>query len=179
MNGKRILLLLPAALSPYLLIASMGITYSLPEKIFSHIGGPYNPWVLLVAPIFIFISFILCAVCFILSIKRKWDPLSLAKAAMIIKLTQIPAYLIIFVLGMLLATTIWLIALVLLLAFFDYVFLIMSGSVCIAAAINSEDDKRKALKKNLWIVICQFIYLADVIASVILYFRLKSPSGTK
>lgn len=168
-------MLLPTVLCPYMLIGFFVLVY------FS-VGNPVLEAVLMenrgfiviaLLGLFIFGAVIVAAVFFALALLKKWDSLFLSKAAMIIKVIHIPAYIAIFVLGVLFSVTVWLWAVVPILAFLDYVFLLMSGSITVAAVINSVKEGRSELRKNIWIIICQFIFCADVVAAAVLYFRSK------
>ena len=125
---RRVLFLLPAILSPYLLIGFFVLMYCSPLFVHTVAGG--NIFVVIaVLFAFFFIAVISTVLYFILALTQRWDSLSVAKTAMLIKLIHIPAYVIIFVLGFLFVLTIWLMLFTVLLAILDYVFLLMTGAV--------------------------------------------------
>ena len=124
--------------------------------------------------IFAFISFVLNIIFFVLSITKKWDELYLAKVAMITKLIQIPSYIVIFVLGVFFTITIFTFVFSILMFFFDYLTLIMTGLINSAAVINASRKKAVSFGKNIWIIILQFVFCADVVASIIFYIKIKN-----
>lgn len=93
---------------------------------------------------------------------------------MITKLIQIPSYIVIFVLGVLLTITIFTFAFSILMFFFDYLTLIMTGLINSAAVINASRKKAVSFGKNIWIIILQFVFCADVVASIIFYIKIKN-----
>lgn len=179
MKNKKILLAIPSIILPYVLLLVL-------FTIFSGSGNPISHFIIedifagnglllfLAFCIFTFISFVLNIIFFVLSITKKWDELYLAKVAMITKLIQIPSYIVIFVLGVLLTITIFTFAFSILMFFFDYLTLIMTGLINSAAVINASRKKAVSFGKNIWIIILQFVFCADVVASIIFYIKIKN-----
>lgn len=177
MNAKRIWLMIPAILNPYMFLIGILGVYFFPQIEFITENNFFASY-----GIFIWYGFfllfgltaiVLSVVCFILSIKHKWNAVSLAKTAMIIKLIQIPAYIAVFALGVGFVASIWLIALIGMLVFADYITLVMSSSLSVAAVVNAIKDNKMTLAKGWWIIVLQFIFCADVVASIVLYRYLK------
>ena len=179
MKNKKILLAIPSIILPYVLLLVL-------FTIFSGSGNPISRFIIedifagnglllfLAFCIFTFISFVLNIIFFVLSITKKWDELYLAKVAMITKLIQIPSYIVIFVLGVLLTITIFTFVFSILMFFFDYLTLIMTGLINSAAVINASRKKAVSFGKNIWIIILQFVFCADVVASIIFYIKIKN-----
>lgn len=176
MNKKRIWFFVPAILFPYAVLAFLGILFfssrmslDLMEVLFQN-----NIWYYLLAFLgYLLLAFGLCLGGFGLALGKKWDAASLAKTAWIVKLIQIPAYLAIFVLGVIFLTSIFLFAFTLVLMLLDYASILMSGMLCSAAVINGSRSGKIRLKSNIWIIVLQFIFCADVIAAGICHRRLK------
>lgn len=176
MNKKRIWFFVPAILFPYAVLAFLGILFfssrmslDLMEVLFQN-----NIWYYLLAFLgYLLLAFGLCLGGFGLALGKKWDAASLAKTAWIVKLIQIPAYLAIFVLGVIFLTSIFLFAFTLVLMLLDYASILMSGMLCSAAVINGSRSGKIRLKSNIWIIILQFIFCADVVAAGICHHRLK------
>ena len=116
---------------------------------------------------------LLSVLCLIFGLKGNWDALSVAKTTMIIKLLQIPAYLVIFLLSLIFIITIFTFGFVIAFAFFDYLTLLMSGMLGILAVVQAIRNGKVSLKKSWWVILLQFIYCADVVAAVIFYVKLK------
>lgn len=174
MNIKRFWLTLPIILFPY---AFAGFFVAMWFCAGSE--GPmmffYENMLLFLAVIgVLMIMAIVCAViCLVLGLTGKWDSLSLAKTAMIIKLIHIPAYIVIFIWGFIFFITIWLMIFTVVLAIVDYIILLTSTSLSLASAINSAREGKCSIKSNIWFIILQFIFCADVVTAVIFYFILK------
>ncbi len=176
MNKKRIWFFIPAILFPYVVLAFLGILFfssrmslDLMEVLFQN-----NIWYYLLAFLgYLLLAFGLCLGGFGLALGKKWDAASLAKTAWIVKLIQIPAYLAIFVLGVLFLTSIFLFAFTLVLMLLDYASVLMSGMLTSAAVINGSRSGKIRLKSNIWIIVLQFIFCADVVAAGICHCRLK------
>lgn len=178
MNVKRIWLMLPAAGMPYVILgATAVILFSADNAVARYIletvfGG--NGLLLLGCTLaYCAVAAVLTACCAVLAIVRRWDALSLAKTAMIIKCLQIPAYIVILVLGVLMTITLFTVPFVLVLAAIDYLTLLMTGLLNSAAVIAAIRARVLTLKDTWWIIALQFVFCADVAASVLLYGRLK------
>lgn len=179
MKNKKILLAIPSIILPYVLLLVL-------FTILSGSGNPISRFIIedifsgnglllfLAFCIFAFISFVLNIIFFVLSITKKWDELYLAKVAMITKLIQIPSYIVIFVLGVFFTITIFTFVFSILMLFFDYLTLIMTGLINSAAVINASRKKAVSFGKNIWIIILQFVFCADVVASIIFYIKIKN-----
>ena len=178
MNAKRFLLLLPTLLMPYFAIASLFIIFfSTKNQIANYIMESVfkgNALLLLVLfAITVILSVILSCICSFVSIKNKWEPLAFSKTVMIIKLIQIPAFIIIFILSLAFMLTIFTIPFAIALFFLDVLALLSTGFLNIAAIITASRNGAVSFKDNLGLAVLQFVFCADVVASVIFYIRLK------
>ena len=178
MNKKLVFLSLPAALIPYLTLLAM-------TMIFFAAKVPLFDWLmenvfcnnalslLAVLVIFCILAIVLTVICFVVSIRKNWDVLEMAKTVMIIKCLQIPAYLLIYVFGVICALTIFAVLFSIVLFIVDCLCLCMTGLLVIASAINAVKTKKFTCKSVFWILLLQFVFVADVIASIIFYNKLK------
>lgn len=179
MSKKRILAAIPIALLPYFALFA-------PATLFLSTKCPFFRWVMesvfrgnalyLTAVFFLccFLVAALSAVCFLVSICKKWDSLSLAKIFMIVKLLQVPAYVLIFACGVLFSITIFTVPFSVALLFSDCVSVFSTGLGVASAAINAIRQDIFKPKEILWVIIAQFVFCADVVASMILYIKLKN-----
>ena len=178
MTVKRFLLLLPSLLIPYIAILTIAIIFfasdvpsakAIMENVFQG-----NALLLSAAAFILILAAAACTViAFALSMAQKWDPLSLAKTVMIIKLLQIPAFVLIFVVSILFMLTIFTIPFALVLFLVDYIALISTGLLNISAIVTGARNGDVSFRKNIWVAILQFVFCADVVASVIFYINLK------
>ena len=184
MNKKRIWLVLPAAAIPYVVIITLlFIFYSVQNPaigfIMEKLFFSNALYLLLLFLIYVVMAIALTVIAFVLAIVKNWDAVSLAKTAMLIKVIQIPAYIVIFGLGVLLAITIFTYPVTILFIILDYITLVMSGLLNIAGVILAARQKKQSFKSSVWIVVLQFVYCADIVASVIFYIKLKKAQKAK
>ena len=136
-------------------------------------GG--NP-LLLLAAFFVYaiLTAVLGTVCFVGGLKKEGNPLALAKTAVILKLLQIPAYVLIFAFGVLLVLAIFTYPIAFLLFVLDYVSLVLSGFWVLAAGIYAVRQGVFQSKDEISrLMILQFVFCADVVASIVFYKKLK------
>lgn len=178
MNKKRIWLILPTTLLPYIALCSLATIFfstKLPlfESIMEHVFQ--NNGLLLITALLFFglLAAVSSGICFFLSIRKGWDALSLAKTAVIIKLLQIPAYGLICVLGVLFSVTIFTFAFTIGLFLFNCLTLVLTGLLTVSATINAGRQHNFTLRESFWFVILQFVFCADVIAAIAFYFTLR------
>lgn len=120
------------------------------------------------------VTFWLTYLCVYKSLKNKWDAYTFVRTMTVIKLIHIPAYIAIFIIGTICMITVFTRAFTLLLAVFDFVLILMSGSMTFAAMLRTKDEYPSVFRKCIWALPLQFVYCADVIAVVIFYLRLKA-----
>lgn len=175
---KKIWMLIPAACLPYLaLFALVTLFFSSETPYFAFIMESVfqmNIFLLLGALLLCcLIALVVGIVYFVLAIRKGWDALALAKYAMILKLAQIPTYIAIFALGVLLLITIFTIPFSIGLWLLDCFTLFLSGLFMVAAVINAVRQGIFTSKEVRWFVILQFVFCADVVAAIVFYLKLR------
>lgn len=178
MNKKRIGLLIPTILIPYIVLLALVVLFTstewtVSEFIFEKISGD-NVW-LFICTVFLycFIAIVLSLVSFIFSLVKIWDEVSLAKVSLVIKLIQIPAYVCIFILGVVFAILPIMMVVTIVLIFFDYLTLILTGMITISSVINAVRKGLFTYRETWWIILLQFVFCADVVATIIWNNKLK------
>ena len=178
MNKKLFLISVPIVLLPYLVLFALAVIFfstdlpffnNIMESVFDD-NALYMIGALL---LYCILTGVLSVVCFIESICKKWDAISLAKTAMIMKLAQVPAYVLIFALGAVFVITIFTIPFSVGLFITDCLSVFMTGLFVISSVIASIRNKTFTRKEVIWVVLLQFVFCADVISSVIFYKKLK------
>ena len=113
----------------------------------------------------------ICNIIFMI-LSRKDDPCELIRMAFLVKLIHIPAYIIIFIFGVIAAIMIFMtLPLILMLILFDCILLFFSSSISVfALAKNIKSNKILSVVA----LICQFFFCADVISLLILQFISKN-----
>lgn len=178
MNKRRIWLVLPMVLLPYLsLLALATIFFSSSNPFFASLMQNVfadNGLYLLAALLgFAFLAVALSIICFVLSIKQEWDALSLAKSAVAVKLAQIPAYIAIFVVGLLMLITLWTIPFALVLYLLDGLVLILSGLLTLSSVINAVRREQTTYQQSWWVIVLQCIFCLDVVAAILHFRKLR------
>lgn len=184
MNKNRIWLVIPTACLPYFLLCTLSVVFFstqhplcrfIMERVFAGNG------LLLIASvlIFTFLAASMSVICFFISIRKQWDALSLAKTAMIIKLLQIPAYVIIFIMGVILLTTILAIPISFVLFLVECLTLVLTGLFTTAAAVVAVRKQMVTWKECGLLVGLQLVFCADVVASILLYSILKKRTSSE
>lgn len=175
MNAKRIWLIIPALLMPYIIVTLLVI------MIFATDMLDDGRMLYVIAGLFGYtvIAIVLNLVYFFVAIIKKWDVLFLAKTAMVMKLIQIPAYIGIFVLGAAAMITIISMPLAIALAEIDFLMLVMSGSSIIAASITMFRRQEISLWVVCGMVLSQFVFCVDVVMAIAFYVRLKRAGENK
>lgn len=106
---------------------------------------------------------------FIRGFTKKQDVHEMLRINMIIKLVHIPAYLIIFVFGVICTITIFTIVITVLLMILDGMTIVLSGSVGLSGVLLSLKEKKISTNKAILHGMLQFVYCADIISSIVLY----------
>lgn len=179
MNAKRFWLLLPTILLPYftlLLLAIVILSTKVPvfEFIITHVFRENILYILAIMLIFCLIAVVCSVTCFVLSVRKGWSPVALAKCAMIIKWMQAPAYVMIFILGLIFAITLFTIPFAIIFVLVDCLTLVLTGLLTISAARIAVRQGVFQTKDVLWVILLQFVFCVDVLAATVFYIKLKN-----
>ena len=166
MNAKKIFYFALLAAVPYFGIAA---AYFLMQQI----------WMLVALILTGFLIFLLTLVCVYKSQKNKWDAYSFTRAVMIVKIIQIPAYIINFVCCILSFMMLFTFPAGFLYFFTDCMALVMSGLVMTAAMLRVMNESPVWFKKYIWVIPLQFVFCADFFATVFIYKKLKTKKENK
>lgn len=169
---KKALLLLPGALFPYGLLFSLYCVFTgfLMETVFSG-----NIFVLLFYLLVFFIVALIGNVIFlILSAVRKWDSSPVSFMNMLIKLIQIPAYIAIFVLGLLFLLTIFTFGFSIFFVIFDCLTIFLTGLTGVAAVSRCYSEGKIPKTASIILGIFQFVFCIDVVCAIIVCVKSKS-----
>ena len=178
MTKRNFWMVIPILLLPYLALFTLATVFlstkiAFFRYIMESVFGSNALYLIATFILCCIITMVLCIICFALSIYKKWDALSLAKTVMIIKLVQLPAYVLIFVLGVLLTITVFTYPISIGLFLFDCLSLFLTGVLAVSAVINSLIQGAFKLRNVLWIIVLQFVFCADLVSSIIFYVKLK------
>lgn len=123
--------------------------------------------------IFLLIAFISAIIVFIGNLRDKEDVAGVARMNMIIKLVQIPAYLYIFIFGLLCMVTIFTMGISFVLMWLDAVSISLSGLIGISAVKHARGIGALSGPQMILHGILQFIFCADIISSIIVFRKTK------
>ncbi len=176
-------LLLLTALLPYLVLAATAMIFlSSDVPFFGDIMASVfknNALYLIGALLICFaVATVLSVVHGVLAVRRQWDALSLAKTALVIKLFQIPAYLLIFAVGVLSLIVIFTIPFTIGLFLLDGFMLMLSGITVLAAVINAVRQGQMSIQKAIPFALLQIVFCVDVFAAFALHRSLKKAVAT-
>jgi hypothetical protein len=125
--------------------------------------------------IIVFVAALVCALAvFITGFTKKKNSLEVLRINMIIKLIHVPAYLLIFVFGLLCTLTIFTIGINIVLIIFDGMTIILSGLIGIGGIIRGLRENKISIKKAVLHGMLQFVYCADIISSIVIYRAVKA-----
>ena len=178
MNKRLFLISVPIVLVPYLALFTLAtVFFSTKISFFNYImESVFNSnalYLIAVLLLYCLLAGVLSIVCFFASIYKKWDAISLAKTAMVMKLVQVPAYVLIFALGAVFVMTIFTIPFSIGLFVIDCLSVFMTGLFVISSVIATIRNNTFTLKEVIWVILLQFVFCADVISSVVFYIKLK------
>ena len=166
---KRYFQLSLVILAPYMILFALVCIWTgfLMKSVFQNNGY------LLIAVLaaFYLFAFISSLVTLLTGLIHKWSAREFLKANMIIKLVHIPAYVLIFIIGLLAMITIFTMAISFLLMLFDFLTIVISGMIGLGGVIRAYQDKSLSRGMAVLYGILQFIYVADVAIAVIAYLQ--------
>ena len=178
MKRKYTWMILPVALFPYMaLLALSTIFLSTKHPVFRFLmESVFRSDALLLIGLMLLlglIAVVLAVLYFVRALRRRADALFLAKMAMILKLAQVPAYALIFAVSVAFVIAMLLIPFAIGLYWVDLLTLWLSGLLMLAAVVNAVRQGAFRWQEVLWVVLLQFVFCADVIASVVFYGKLR------
>ncbi len=172
MKTLKYIALLPVLLLQYLFLFLL-FSFLRVTDVFKEVFNESIANLLLFLLIFLLIALICAVVTFILSIVLKWDSRTTAFVAMMIKLLQIPAYIVIFVLGLLFAFMVFTMAFVPFFIIIDLITIFMTGLIGVSACIAGYREKKLSAVSATLFAIGQFFFCIDVVLSIIVYVKIR------
>lgn len=120
------------------------------------------------------VAIISAIIVFIKGITGKKKSLEILHINMVIKLIHIPAYLLIFVIGLLCSITIFTIGITIILMVLDGITIVLTGLIGLGGIIGGLRENKISIKQAAINGILQFVYCADIISSIIIYKTVKA-----
>ena len=173
----RYLLSLPVLLLPYTLLGALYLLLScsaVMDRVF--MGNAYLLLGVLLA--YGILAFICAAAVALLTLARRTDAHAAARLNLIVKFCQVPAYIVIFVLGLLFLITVLGMMFALFFMLFDCLTITMTGLIGAAASFRGALQKKNGRGLSVLLGLFQFVFIADLAASVALLLTTRN-SGHK
>lgn len=167
-NMKHFLLLIPVMIQPYILLFALYSIF-INQYIVEQFFGNNGLWLLFMIFVTIVISFICTLVYMPFCLAKGWGARQTAFFNMLIKLVQIPAYLAIFVLGVLFFITIFTYAFSVFFVLFDCITIFLTGLVGLTANLRLYKEHKCSGSFAALNSVCQFVFCIDVISAVVVY----------
>lgn len=173
---KRYLCFLPAAIFPYCVLFVMYCVFSgfLIDSLFEE---QFFPLLLCLCVIWV-LGLFLTALFLAVDARRKTPALTLARINMLVKLAHIPAYVVIFILGLSMMLTLFTMGISILLVVFDVMAIALSG---LAGLVAVRRCRLQGLCSRRFAVlhgILQFVFCADVVSAIVVYRKARRAHQT-
>lgn len=168
---RKYIPLMTAAIFPYLVLLGIFCCFSnfLMERVFRN-----NAYLLLLCLLMIWVgSFLLVTGICTVGAGKRWTALELAKANMVVKLVQIPAYVLIFLMGLACTITIFTIGFTVVFFFLDCLSIVLTGLIGLGAAKLGCREGILSKKETLLYGVLPFLFCLDVICAIVLFRKVK------
>lgn len=155
---------------PYIFAIGMGGVLFFDGKIMETVFGSFPNFLLFVAGMFL-LALLATVVTASLAVIRKWDAAEVAKVNMMVKVLQIPSYILIFIEGVYFSISMMLLTPVagILFVIFDCAVIVMTGITGAAAVYRVQREEKIDKGMAVMLGIGQFIFCIDVICAIAVY----------
>ena len=177
MNRRIIWRIIPAVLLPYFMLFGLAIIFFSPESaamgfIMDNVfrGNAWN--VGLIILLFYVLALGLCIAWLVISLRKDYSAVWLAKIAMIVKTIHIPAFVANFFLGIVFAITIFTLPFTVILIIFDCMMILLTGILSCTAVIAARRQQLITSNQKICFLIMQFFFCADVVSTILLFRKL-------
>lgn len=176
LNIHRIAWLFPCASFPYALLLFLYILFYRTEIIEKYfMNTVFIPLGILIG--YLVIAFVFTVGVVFASLRDEWDSRFCSKIVLIIKLVQIPAYILIFILGTLFLITIFTFGISLAFVIFDVSLIIMTGLLGTAAVVRAYKEGKCSFLWAVFLSVSQYIFCIDVFVSLYLFFMVREKTN--
>ncbi len=171
-NYHRIAFVVPCVLYPYVILLFLYLLMGETElfgKLFNN-DGFLGIGILI---LFLAVACIFALVAAMYGIFHEWDSLFCSKMVLAVKLLHIPAYIIIFLLGIMFSVMIFTFVISFLFIIFDVILITVTGMLGTTAAIRAYKEGKCSLKWAIFLSVCQYIFCIDVFVSLYLFCMVR------
>lgn len=172
---KKYLKMLPVMIYPYIYMVCLILFFGLLNTVDIDTFNEYGIWgVLAVAVLVNLYAVVIVIIYLVQAIRGKLDSKELTKLTMVIKLVQIPAYIIHFMLGLVgLILSIWGIGFIIWAILIDLLSIFLSGLVGMSAGISCYKEKTLSGGAAFLYSLLSFIYCIDVVSSIVFFCKVR------
>lgn len=168
---KYYIFALPVALFPYILLAGLACLYS--TEIMEGVFGSNGYALVAVVAAFIPVCGAFAVILGVMTALGRISGPFAAALSMAIKLVQIPAYIVIFVMGIIFSITVFGIPFVIIFVVYDICSIAMTGLVGACAMYNNFRSGNLPLLNAALFAVCQFIFCVDIVFAIIAFVTVK------
>lgn len=151
--------------SPYFVLVLIALMYGqiLPTNTF---------WLTVLFVLLYFVAgMVFSVIACIKALTHQWESKPIIKAVAIVKLLQIPAYIGIFLYGVICVLSIWGIGFAVLVWLFDCMFIFATGIVSVAGAVRGYQEKILSKKATILCSILSFVFCIDVFVAIYVWAK--------
>lgn len=173
---KKHIKMLPVMIYPYIYVVCLIFVFSLGGVIGADLVNEYGFLILCVMAVVINLYSVVIVMAYLIqAIRGKLNSKELITLTMVVKLVQIPAYVVHFVIGLIgMVLSVWGIGFVIWAILIDLLTIFLTGLIGTSAGISCFKDtvlsKREAM---LYSFLC-FIYCVDVIDCIVFFFKVRN-----
>ncbi len=176
---KRYWPLMPVIISPYIILFTLICMYldsfigPFLERIFQ---DDNEIFLLLLLPMAYLAALISAVAAVVINLKKQRNSEDILRINMMIKLIHIPAYILIFLMGLAFLITIFTIGVSVVFVFLDCFTIFLSGLIGLSGVIRSYQEKKLTKREALAYGLHQFIFCIDVISAIRVYRYIRRNS---
>ena len=163
---KKFLLALPTVLFPYIPLILI-------------VSGVWLPVAIAIAAVMFFVTLIFTVLYYVFAFKHKWETKTLALFSMLVKLLHIPAYIMLFVVGLGGMLMVKLIAVTLFVVIFDWLLMFLSGVLTLPTYIKALKGHIITGFEAIILSVFSFIFCIDILFAVVAYILISKRNGAK
>lgn len=164
-------LLLGTLVYPYIIVLLLISLFTCSDI---YIDMNFNIVSLLTIIIVLYIVVLICTIAKLMTnLSQKKEAREILRLNMIIKLVHIPAYLIIYIVGLVCLLTLFTFGISIILVFIDSMMIILSGLVGLGGVIRSVQEGKITKQTGILFGVLQFMFCVDVIIAIVAYIMVR------
>lgn len=164
-------LLLGVLVYPYIIVFLLVSMFTSSEV---YIDRHVNLLSLLMIMVIWYVVVLVCTiVTLIINLSKEKDATEILRINMIIKLIHIPAYLILYIVGVICLLTIFTFGISIALVIIDIMIIVLSGLIGLGGIIRSVKENKIRKETGIIFAVLQFVFCVDVIIAIVAYIMVR------